>query len=612
MLQQDSGDAITSLLLQMSAQIANNALPKATIPTFSKPASAIRINIFWFTSLVFSLTAALVGLLVKQWLHHSLGNTGHSPREMARVRQFRRQGLDRWHVLDIVAFLPVLLQLSLICFFIGLLDLLWVLDGLTAGIVSAFVVMSLLFLVVTTTLLPAIHKDFPHQSPQAFALLLFEQWATKPSGSITLHFSKFLGWTETLLPLNTQAMGGIGRTRQRLVVWAKDVASREFPQSWGEREKLFIRRNPDQLDHQIITSGEDDVFLELVRGCVNDVPITLALDCVLAILTKRSHDVPPDGIPSWRSFEVVDKASSALVHLVTSTLWRVVAQDDTNKILKVLYAFRNLCRALPFEHDHPDVVNLHQQTCSALIRFLHPQCEIENTVQDVAFSIAYEVSGRSNAPIRATGKSHLRSVSTSVDVACPIDIEAIVHHAALARSAKNYSTFGRASFMALKCATTELPEVTYEELRDHLERLVGELEVYLEEVRETYNFDAEVPAPSLLNFLLDSVRKDPELVDRTILQNLATVTRWTPYGSPGSDAMKEAEQATKRATHYLGLPTIDSLKFVEMERYQMPLQDDSCPTPAVTEEPQLSVKPRPPPRKRRVKSPESKTRRYKH
>ncbi|KAI0791803.1 hypothetical protein C8Q75DRAFT_55090 [Abortiporus biennis] len=60
-------------------------------PTFS----AIRINVLWFSSLVFSLMTASLAMLVKQWLREYLAQECISPQERSRIRHFRHSGLKR-------------------------------------------------------------------------------------------------------------------------------------------------------------------------------------------------------------------------------------------------------------------------------------------------------------------------------------------------------------------------------------------------------------------------------------------------------------------------------------------------------------------------------------
>ena len=77
--------------------------------------------------------------MVKQWLsEYNTGLTGAS-REIARLRQHRLNNLAKWHVAEIVAFLPILLQLALLLFFAGLLVLLWNLHPAVATVASVLI-----------------------------------------------------------------------------------------------------------------------------------------------------------------------------------------------------------------------------------------------------------------------------------------------------------------------------------------------------------------------------------------------------------------------------------------------------------------------------------------
>jgi len=98
----------------------------------------------------------------------------------------RYEGLIKWHVPGILSILPLLLQLSLVLFFVGLLDLLWSLNALVAACVSAAVGIVMLFLIVTTAL-PALQyaltKDehlrvpqCPYKSPQSWLFYRAGRW----------------------------------------------------------------------------------------------------------------------------------------------------------------------------------------------------------------------------------------------------------------------------------------------------------------------------------------------------------------------------------------------------------------------------------------------------
>ncbi|EIN09984.1 hypothetical protein PUNSTDRAFT_40355, partial [Punctularia strigosozonata HHB-11173 SS5] len=77
-LQRDPDDTTAALLLQISLQLSSFSVNgsfmdsthpiKAQLPPLQMPRGAVRINTFWFSSLVLSLISALVCILLKQWL----------------------------------------------------------------------------------------------------------------------------------------------------------------------------------------------------------------------------------------------------------------------------------------------------------------------------------------------------------------------------------------------------------------------------------------------------------------------------------------------------------------------------------------------------------------
>ncbi|KAL4254486.1 hypothetical protein ABKN59_003217 [Abortiporus biennis] len=129
-------------------------------PTFS----AIRINVLWFSSLVFSLMTASLAMLVKQWLREYLAQECISPQERSRIRHFRHSGLKRWGVFHVAAALPLLLQVALVLFFIGLSDFLRSINHAVGYIVTALI--TVWFIVFsTTTISPAVVANSPFKTP---------------------------------------------------------------------------------------------------------------------------------------------------------------------------------------------------------------------------------------------------------------------------------------------------------------------------------------------------------------------------------------------------------------------------------------------------------------
>ncbi|TFK67432.1 hypothetical protein BDN72DRAFT_888879 [Pluteus cervinus] len=172
MLQQNIGTSSISSPSNSSAAVA--------LPPFSPSQSAIRINIFWFLSLILALGSVLIGILCLQWLREYQRPVSMSSKDSLICRQIRYDGLTAWKVPSIISFLPLILQLSLVLFFAGVFDLLWNRDQIVGIVVAMPIALATLFLIITTILPTAqnliftVSKDCPppaqcpYKSPQSW------------------------------------------------------------------------------------------------------------------------------------------------------------------------------------------------------------------------------------------------------------------------------------------------------------------------------------------------------------------------------------------------------------------------------------------------------------
>ncbi|KAK7051412.1 hypothetical protein VNI00_004912 [Paramarasmius palmivorus] len=198
-------DTTVVLLSQISQQLNGK---QTQLAPFTPEASSIRINCFWFLSLIFSLTSALFGLLCKQWLReHQRDVPTRTVAEGLALRQLRRDSFEKWGVASLLSALPILLEIALVFFFVSILDLLWMLHRIPFSICLVAIALSVgsYFL---TTFLPTmaitrdqarfIHTqsldgnsdhDFgqltyqficPYKSPQAWAVYKLFIALTKP------------------------------------------------------------------------------------------------------------------------------------------------------------------------------------------------------------------------------------------------------------------------------------------------------------------------------------------------------------------------------------------------------------------------------------------------
>ncbi|KAF8965723.1 hypothetical protein BDZ97DRAFT_1918014 [Flammula alnicola] len=164
-LQPDPNVVLTALLTHIAGSVdilANTsmaAIPPSNIQypvSFSPSPSSIRINIFWFSSLILSLTTVIVGIVSLQWLReHQRYTDPLSSKQALAIFHMRAKGLEKWHIPLIFTGLPLLLQGAVVLFFVGVVEFLVALQLIVAIPVTLFIGIAIVFL-VTTTFLPTI------------------------------------------------------------------------------------------------------------------------------------------------------------------------------------------------------------------------------------------------------------------------------------------------------------------------------------------------------------------------------------------------------------------------------------------------------------------------
>ena len=123
------------------------------------------MNIYWFISLVSSLSAALLATLVQRWARdhmHVFRRYAH-PLKIARIRQFLHEGVERWHMLAIAEGVPGLIHISLFLFFIGLADFLWNTYAIV-GIITAVPVALIAMLYIFSTVISVKNPQSPFRT----------------------------------------------------------------------------------------------------------------------------------------------------------------------------------------------------------------------------------------------------------------------------------------------------------------------------------------------------------------------------------------------------------------------------------------------------------------
>lgn len=142
MLSASTEDKSSLYLCLLAQQLPNSTVvcEAATPPPFILTHQVIRINQLFSVSLTFSLLAAFGALMGQQWITSYRCRPDGGFEEERRERQRRLLGAKRWQLAPVLELiLPILLQVSLALFLIGLVQYLQSLDSRVAlpnGIVA--------------------------------------------------------------------------------------------------------------------------------------------------------------------------------------------------------------------------------------------------------------------------------------------------------------------------------------------------------------------------------------------------------------------------------------------------------------------------------------------
>ncbi|KAI0698842.1 hypothetical protein C8Q76DRAFT_685390 [Earliella scabrosa] len=301
LLAPDPQDRLLDALQQISAQLGsfsvNPSFVNSTVPAVSQtpvpppraPRSAVWLNTLWFSSLIFSLSAASIGIMVKQWLNEYSAGLSGSSRQTARLRQQRLNSLIEWRVGWIVAILPILLQIALVLFFSGLLVLLWGLNDVVAGVASALIG-TLSMITASTVLLPSFTSNCCYISPPT--LWLFA--AMFPMRRMWYHVRRMTSNGIDVLvecasvPILTPALNTLSSW-----LWTRDPPS----PLWRGWEIQHVSDNSDSLDSDIITKA--------YTITLNPIHLDVSSPCLSALSPKEvlrcSKAVHQETVRHWKS-----------------------------------------------------------------------------------------------------------------------------------------------------------------------------------------------------------------------------------------------------------------------------------------------------------------------
>ncbi|KAJ7725918.1 hypothetical protein B0H16DRAFT_1781391, partial [Mycena metata] len=161
-------DTELEVLRYISRQLANPGLPPVPPPpTNTRPSrAALACNILWFISLGLSLASALTATLVEQWARDFLQRTEMlpSPVKRARIFAYLYYGLQRFRMHAVVGLVPLLIHLSLLFYFGGLVAFL-IPVNLTVAYLAAVLLAIISIVYLCMTVLPLVQFDCPYKTP---------------------------------------------------------------------------------------------------------------------------------------------------------------------------------------------------------------------------------------------------------------------------------------------------------------------------------------------------------------------------------------------------------------------------------------------------------------
>ena len=153
-LEQDPMDIIQDILIYQTQMMRNSSLGPYVAPDFSPPEHIVMVNALFYASLGVMILAAFIAMLIKSWVREfDRGLRAMTlPEQRAKTREFRYLGMERWKLPEMVGILPLLIQISLLLFSIGLILSLFHISKPSFGVTTAILGVGILYYGMTTSI----------------------------------------------------------------------------------------------------------------------------------------------------------------------------------------------------------------------------------------------------------------------------------------------------------------------------------------------------------------------------------------------------------------------------------------------------------------------------
>ncbi|KAI0246693.1 hypothetical protein BJV78DRAFT_117350 [Lactifluus subvellereus] len=256
-LQPNPSDTTNRLLFQISQQLSalSNGTPMSgplILPdksSFQPTASAVRVNVLWFTSLALSTVCALWATLMQQWTRRYVQavDRPYAPPNRARIRAFFAEGVQKFGLGAAVEMLPGLLHTSFVLFYIGLVDFFYNINDTVAHCLLTLVALGVLLYVVLS-IMPLFYPNSPYQTPLSTVL-----WFVMEAAPLVKHWLR----SQTVVMQERQKKIGQGMRR---------ALEKRAPNNW-QVDARALRWTLNSLDGDRELEEE---FLDALPGVFRD------------------------------------------------------------------------------------------------------------------------------------------------------------------------------------------------------------------------------------------------------------------------------------------------------------------------------------------------------
>jgi len=291
-LEQDPLDIIQDVLIYQTQMMRNSSLGPYVPADFSPPEHIVVVNALFYASLGFMVLAAFIAMLIKSWVREfDRGLRAMSlPEQRAKTREFRYLGMERWKLPEMVETLPLLIQISLLLFSIGLVIFLFNISKPSFGVTTTILCVGILYYVMTTSISVVVSSS-PFHSPLSRRLGKVYQ---RMHAHFCPHIRFFLSPAMDAIPATT-----LGRIRRHI--------------------KIFLQKTRPYL--------ENDFVEPISATIVDNVQLSITASAL-----HRIHESAPDSQHSealhWSVWQIAGSTTLRVPPLFNLPSWIFNKLDD--------------------------------------------------------------------------------------------------------------------------------------------------------------------------------------------------------------------------------------------------------------------------------------------